>query len=72
MQWIEAITLFLSGKTLRFHLVRFRYLFLAIGFALTLRPNLIWACACGCSVFDVGTPSLIPNGSGGQVWFEYD
>jgi hypothetical protein len=35
-------------------------------------PRGIWACACGCSVFDVGTPSLIPKGSGGTVWFEYD
>jgi len=31
-----------------------------------------WGCACGCSVFDVGTPSLIPKGSGGTVWLEYD
>ena len=37
-----------------------------------LLPHLAWACACGCSVFDVGTPSLIPKGSGGTVWFEYD
>ena len=37
-----------------------------------LTPGLSWACACGCGVFEVGTPSLIPNGSGGTVWFEYD
>jgi hypothetical protein len=37
-----------------------------------LTPSLSWACACGCGVFDVGTPSLIPNGSGGTVWFETD
>ena len=37
-----------------------------------LMPGITWACACGCSVFDVGTPSLIPNGSGGTVWLEYD
>ena len=35
-------------------------------------PRLSWSCACGCSVFDVGTPSLIPNGAGGTVWLEYD
>jgi hypothetical protein len=31
-----------------------------------------WACACGCGVFDVGTPSLIPDGAGGTVWYEFD
>jgi hypothetical protein len=35
-------------------------------------PSLSWGCACGCSVFDVGTPSLIPDGAGGTVWLEYD
>jgi hypothetical protein len=35
-------------------------------------PGVVWACACGCSVFDVGTPSLLPNGAGGTVWFETD
>ena len=39
---------------------------------LGLTPGFTWACACGCGVFDVGTPSLIPNGSGGEVWFETD
>jgi hypothetical protein len=37
-----------------------------------LTPAVSWACACGCGVFDVGTPSLIPTGSGGTVWFETD
>ena len=45
---------------------------LVTGLVVTLTPSLSWACACGCSVFDVGTPSLIPNGAGGTVWFEYD
>jgi hypothetical protein len=44
----------------------------AAAFLLALMPSLTWACACGCSVFDIGTPSLIPNGAGGTVWFEYD
>src|SRR5271170_7908259 len=39
---------------------------------IALAPSLASACACGCSVFDVGTPSLIPKGSGGTVWLEYD
>ena len=35
-------------------------------------PNLAWACACGCGVFDVGTSSLICNGKGATAFFEYD
>jgi hypothetical protein len=38
----------------------------------TLLPSLALACACGCGVFDVGTSSLFPNGSGGQAFFEYN
>ncbi|HEY5337447.1 MAG TPA: hypothetical protein VIJ85_04530, partial [Rhizomicrobium sp.] len=30
------------------------------------------ACACGCSVFDVGTSSLLPSGPGGTTFLEYD
>lgn len=30
------------------------------------------ACACGCGVFGVGTASLLPSGSGGQAFVEYD
>ena len=30
------------------------------------------ACACGCGVFDVGTSSMLPQGTGGVAWFEYD
>lgn len=29
-------------------------------------------CACGCGVFEVGTPSLFPLGSGGLVYVRYD
>ena len=34
-------------------------------------PGAAWACACGCSVFDVGTTSLLPqeNDHGGAVYF---
>lgn len=31
-----------------------------------------YACACGCSVFDVGTSSLLPTGPGGTAFLEYD
>ena len=37
-----------------------------------LTPGLVWACACGCGVFEVGTASLFPQGSGGQVWLQYE
>ena len=49
-----------------------RNLLLAVVLLVGLTPGLSWACACGCGVFEVGTPSLIPNGAGGTVWFEYD
>ena len=32
----------------------------------------IYACACGCGVFDVGTASMLPQGPGGMAWLEYD
>jgi hypothetical protein len=37
-------------------------------------PHAAWACACGCSVFEVGTYSLLPteNDHGGNVYFEWD
>jgi hypothetical protein len=44
----------------------------AVGLLIFLAPKFVWACACGCSIFDVGTPSLLPNGAGGTVWLEYD
>jgi len=39
---------------------------------MTLTPSLSWACACGCGVFEVGTASLFPSGSGGTVFLEYN
>jgi len=47
-------------------------LLVVLGFVVGLAPRHAWACTCGCSVFDVGTPSLLPDGPGGTVWFEYD
>ncbi len=37
-----------------------------------LTPGPTWACACGCGVFEVGTASLFPSGSGGTVFFSYN
>jgi len=45
---------------------------MAAGFVMGITPGLVWACACGCAVFDVGTPSLLPEGAGGTLWLEYD
>jgi hypothetical protein len=50
----------------------FGCLLIAAAFVIAMVPGLALACACGCSIFDVGTPSLIPNGEGGTVWLEYD
>ena len=40
--------------------------------AVALSPSSVFACACGCSVFDVGTSSLLPSGPGGAVFLEWD
>jgi hypothetical protein len=44
----------------------------ALGLFLSLAPGAVLACACGCSVFDVGTSSLLPSGPGGTLFAEYD
>ena len=49
-----------------------RRFLVAAAFVIGLTPGLVRACACGCGVFDVGTPSLIPEGKGGTVWYEFD
>ena len=36
-----------------------------------LVPSLVQACACGCSVFDVGTSAMFPNGTGGMAFVKY-
>lgn len=47
-------------------------LLLSAAALLVFSPDLAMACACGCGVFDVGTGTMMPTDSGGQVWFEYD
>ena len=37
-----------------------------------LSPGLAHACACGCGVFDVATSSMLPHGTGGMAWIQYD
>ena len=40
--------------------------------AAALTPGMVHACACGCSVFDVATSSMLPKGQGGMAWLQYD
>jgi hypothetical protein len=35
-------------------------------------PGLALACACGCGIFDVGTGTMLPTDTGGEVWLAYD
>jgi hypothetical protein len=35
-------------------------------------PSLAHACACGCGVFDVGGSGMLPDGSGGMAFLQYD
>jgi hypothetical protein len=37
-----------------------------------LVPSSSWACACGCGVFEIGTSSMFPSGSGGMFFLEDD
>jgi len=46
--------------------------FAAIVAAVAVTPEAALACACGCTVFDVGTSSLLPSGPGGTLFAEYD
>lgn len=36
-----------------------------------LTPGAVWACACGCGIFDVGTSSMFPEGAGGMAFLTY-
>ena len=39
---------------------------------LLLSPQAVWACACGCGIFDVGTSNMFPSdGGGGTVYLSY-
>ena len=49
-----------------------RGLGVATALAAALAPNAVHACACGCGIFDVGTASMFPSMSGGQLFLEED
>ncbi len=44
----------------------------ALALCASLAPHRAPACACGCSVFDVGTASMFPSSSGATAFVEYD
>ncbi len=73
MKWIGATALSsLTDTRVPNFWRRAGRLLIAAVLLISLAPRLAWACACGCGVFDVGTPSLFPAGAGGTVWLEYD
>jgi len=43
----------------------------SMAFLLGMAPERSFACACGCGIFDVGTSSMLPDGPGGVVYFQY-
>ncbi len=45
---------------------------IAAGLFTVLAPGAALACACGCSVFDVGSSTLLPSGPGTTLFAEYD
>jgi hypothetical protein len=49
-----------------------RHLGLAVLLTLGLSPNIARACACGCGIYEVGTSSMLPTGSGLMTYFDYD
>ena len=51
---------------------KFWPLVIAAAFITTITPGIAGACACGCGVFEVATPSLLPSGAGGTMWVDYD
>jgi hypothetical protein len=40
--------------------------------SIALAPEMSRGCACGCGIFDVGTSSMFPHGSGCMVFVDYD
>jgi hypothetical protein len=42
-----------------------------VGGVVVLMPGVVRGCACGCGIFDVGASSMLPQGAGGTVFFQY-
>jgi hypothetical protein len=54
----------------RFHQLKFMACLLSL--VVLLSPASLWACACGCGVFEVGTSAMFPTHEGGMAFLEYD
>ncbi len=50
----------------------FRKLFIATLLISFVPIGRLWACACGCGVFDVGTNGMLMTNEGGMTFVEYD
>jgi hypothetical protein len=44
----------------------------ALASAMALLPSIGRACACGCGIYEVGTSSMLPTGSGITTYIDYD
>jgi hypothetical protein len=45
---------------------------LSVAGAVLILPSIGKGCACGCGVFDVGTSQMLPQGTGGMAFVEFD
>jgi hypothetical protein len=45
---------------------------LALAAAVAMTPAVCLACSCGCGIYEVGTSSMLPTGSGVTAFFDYD
>lgn len=45
--------------------------FMSVAVLAAAKTSSAWACACGCGIYDVGTSSMFPEGSGGTAFFGY-
>jgi hypothetical protein len=73
MQWVSKVRVRTRARVSRWNFLRIGpALVAALAVLIALMPSSAWACACGCGVFEVATPSLLPDGPGGMVWIDYD
>ena len=71
--FISRRTIPASGTTRSFNRDRpRRAAFWALASALAMLPTTGRSCACGCGVYEVGTSSMIPTGSGVMTFVDYD
>ncbi len=47
-------------------------MFFVLAVCFLIAPKVAMPCACGCGVFDVGTSSMLPSGSGGMAYLGYN